>query len=88
LINYFDAINITTIPHSQNVATNTLSNATSRFTPLDNAFNVEILFRPSILDNITKWRVFNDNSRIVDFLTITDVFQDYVIDDEVHEYNL
>jgi ribonuclease HI len=49
LINSFDAFNITTIPRSQNVVANALVNAASRFTPLN---NVEILFRPSILDNI------------------------------------
>jgi hypothetical protein len=40
------------------------------------------------LDNVTNWRVFNDDSQIIDFLTNTDIFQDSVIDDEVHKHNL
>jgi hypothetical protein len=71
-------------PHSQNVVVDTLANATSRFTPLNNGFTVELLFRPFVPDNITNWRVFNDDSQLIDFLTNVYMFQDYVIDDEVH----
>jgi hypothetical protein len=88
LINYFDSFNITTIPHSQNVVVDTLANTTSRFTPLNNGFTVEIIFRPFVPDNVTNWRVFNDDSQLIDFLTSTDIFQDFVIDDEVHQKNL
>jgi hypothetical protein len=85
LINSFDAFNITSIPHSHNVVVDTLANATSRFTPLNNGFTVELIFRPFVLDNVTNWRVFNDESQLIDFLTSAYMFQDFVIDDEVHQ---
>jgi hypothetical protein len=44
LINNFEAFNITSIPHSQNVVVDTLSNAASRFTSLNNNFSVELIF--------------------------------------------
>jgi hypothetical protein len=88
LINSFDAFNITSIPHSQNVVVDTLVNASSRFTPLNNDFSVEILFRISIPDNVTNWRFLNDDTRIIEFLTNIDVFQDSMIDDEENEKNL
>jgi hypothetical protein len=53
LLYSFDAFNITSIPRCQNVDADILANATSRFTPLNNGFSIEIIFRPFILDNIT-----------------------------------
>jgi len=88
LINYFDLFNITTIPHSLNVVANTLANTTSRFTPMNNGFTVEIIFRPSIPDNVINWRVFNDDSQLIDFRSSIDVLPDSMIDDDVHQKNL
>jgi len=31
------------------------------------------------------WWVFNKDTQIINFLTSLDVFQDYVIDDEIHQ---
>ena len=55
---------------------------------MNNDFTLDIIFKTSIPDNVTNWRVFNDDSQIIEFLTSADIFQDYVIDDEVHQYNL
>jgi len=74
LTNYFDSFNISTIPRSQNDVVNTLANVASILIPLNNGFTVEIIFSPSILDNVTNWRVFNDDSQWIEFLTNTDVF--------------
>lgn len=49
---------------------------------------VELLFKPSIPDNIMNWRVFNDDSWILNFLTSVSTFKDGVIDNEKHEENI
>jgi hypothetical protein len=84
----FESFNINSIPHCQNVDADILANATSRFIPPNDGFSIEIIFRPSILDNVTNWRVFNNDTQIINFLTSFDVFQDSVIDDEAHEQDL
>jgi hypothetical protein len=84
----FDAFNITSIPCDQNIDADILANATSRFIPPDDGFSVEMIFRPSILDNITNWRVFDGDTQIINFLTSSDTFQDAVIDDEAHQQEL
>ena len=48
-------------------------------------FYVKIIFRPSIPDNVTNQSVFNNDTRIINFPTSSDVFQDLVIDDEVYQ---
>jgi hypothetical protein len=88
LLYSFEYFNIESIPHYQNVVADILANATSRYTPLNDGFSVEIMFRPSIPDNVTNWRVFNNDIQIINFLTSSDVFQDSVIDDEAHEQDL
>ena len=53
-----------------------------------NAFSVELLFRPSITDNIKNWRVFDDDQQIINFLHMEDTFQDAIISDSTHDENL
>jgi ribonuclease HI len=64
LINKFSAFNINSIPRSSNTEADLLANVASKLLPADglspSAFSVELLFRPSIPDNITSWRVFDD----------------------------
>jgi ribonuclease HI len=84
----FDAFNINSIPHDQNVDVDILANATSRFMPPDDGFSIELMFRPSIPDNVTSWRVFDCDSQIFNFLTSLDTFQNSVIDDEIHQQEL
>jgi hypothetical protein len=83
--NNFEAFGITSIPFSQNTSTNTLDNATSRFSPLTNVFSVEFLFRPLALDNIMKWRELNDDEKIKKLLTSDRTFKGVFINDEEHE---
>jgi hypothetical protein len=56
--------------------------------PLNDGFLAEIIFRPSIPDNVMNWRVFNNDIQIINFLTILDVFQESIIDDEAHEQDI
>jgi len=60
----------------------------SRFIPPDDGFSVEMIFRPLIPENITNWRVFNNDIQIIKFLTSSYTFQDAVIDDESHQQEL
>ena len=73
LISAFDAFDIKSIPRFQNQEADLLANVASRLIPSENfspnVFSIELLFRPSILDNITNWHVFNDDSQIIVFLT-------------------
>jgi hypothetical protein len=63
------------IPRDQNVDVDILATATSRFMPPDDGFSIELMFRPSIPDNVTSWRVFDCDSQIVKFLTSSYMFQ-------------
>jgi hypothetical protein len=45
----------------------------------------ELIYRSSIPDKITNWRVFEDNEQIINFLHSEDTFKGSVIDDEQHE---
>jgi ribonuclease HI len=79
LINKFSAFNINSIPRSSNVEADLLANVASKLLPADglspSAFSVELLFRPSIPDNITNWRVFEDDQQIINFLHMEETFQ-------------
>ena len=56
------------------------------FTP--NFFSVELIFRPSIPDNIFNWRVFDNDVQVLNFLTNDDTFKDSAIDEVTHDENL
>ena len=66
-----------------------LANATSNLCPSNDfshdKFFVELIYRPSIPNNITNWRVFEDDEQIINFLNFEDTFKGSVIDDEQHE---
>jgi ribonuclease HI len=92
LINKFSAFNINSIPRSSNTEADLLANVPSKLLPAEglspNAFSVELLFRPSIPDNIMNWRVFDDDQQIINFLHIEETFQGAVIDEQTHDDNL
>ena len=56
-----------------------LANATSNLCPRDDfshdRFYVELIYRSSNLDNITNWRVFEDDKQIINFLHSEDTFK-------------
>jgi len=47
--------------------------------------SIELIYKLSIPDNITNWRVFKDDEQIINFLHSEDTFKGSVIDDEQHE---
>ena len=81
--------NIKSIPRTLNHEADMLANATSNLCSSDDfshdKFSVELIYRPSIPDNITNWRVFEDDEQIINFLHFEDTFKGSVIDDEQHE---
>ena len=89
LMNKFEAFNIKSIPHTLNHEDDMLANVASSLCPSDDFshenFSVELIYRPSVPDNITNWRVFEDDEQIINFLHSEDTFKGSVIDDEQHE---
>jgi hypothetical protein len=66
-----------------------LANAASNLCPSSDLshefFFVELIYRPSILDNITNWRIFEDDEKIIKFLHLKDTFKGSIISNEQHE---
>lgn len=69
----------------RNAFANALANATSRMSLLRDRVTVEILYRPSIPDNITNLLVFDDDQQTLHFMANTDTFKDAAIDKYEHE---
>jgi hypothetical protein len=46
---------------------------------------VELLYKPSVPNNISNWKVFEGDEQIIKFLTNQDNFKDLAIDDEVFQ---
>jgi hypothetical protein len=67
LMHKFLAFNINSIPRMSNSEADLLANVASKLLPTEglspNAFLIELLFRSSIPDNITNWRVFMMTNR-------------------------
>ena len=61
LITNFNAFNINSIPRLQNAATDLLATYAARLVPTINKCSIELIFRPSVPDNVTNLRVFDDD---------------------------
>jgi len=88
LISNFQAFNIIFVPCTRNIAANALKNVASRMSLIRDRFTIEILYKPSIPDNITNLRMFNDDRQTLHFMANVDVFKDVVIDNDEHERSL
>lgn len=66
-----------------------LANVASKLIPSDDfpdtTFSVQLIFKPSIPDNVSNFRVFEDDEYIINFLTSKDTFKDSAIDDSDHD---
>lgn len=88
----FLSFNISSIPCYQNVDADLLANVASclimskNFQP--NAFSIEFIYKTSMPDNITNWRVFNDYEQIINFLTMEETFKGSVIDEDQHDIEI
>jgi hypothetical protein len=85
----FEAFNIKSIPHTENYDANMLENEASNLIPSDDLnhgiFSIELIYRSSVPDNITNWKIFHDDQQIIDFLHSEDSFKGSMIDDEQEE---
>lgn len=88
MISNFQAFNITIVPRTRNTTANALENIAPRMSPLRDKFTIEILYRPSIPDNITNLRVFDDDQKILHFRANADTFKDEAIDEDEHDRSL
>jgi len=92
LIKCFKDLNITTIPREKNTLVDSLATTASRLSPLEDYeaswFIVELLYKPSVHNNISNWKVFKGDEPIISFLTNQDNFKNISIDDEELQENL
>ena len=65
-----------------------LATSAARMVPTNNKCSNELLFSPSVLDNITNMRVFDDDQQILECVMNDDTFKGSIIDDEEHQANL
>ena len=76
----FESFNIRSIPHSLNSKAYMLGNEASNICPCndfsDDKFYVELIYRRSIPDNITNWRIFEDDEQIINFFHSEDTLRD------------
>jgi hypothetical protein len=86
LIDHFEAFNITATARGKNIIANSLAITGSRLSPLEDYetswLTVELLYKPSIPNNISNWKVFEGDEQIINFLTNRDNFKYLAIDDE------
>jgi hypothetical protein len=68
--NFFSSFNISFIPREKNALADSLSISTSLFrVPLlaKRKYDVDIKYRPVVLDNVRHWKVFEDDLEIKNF---------------------
>ena len=68
LISHFNDFNINVISRLQNVVVDLFATSASKLVPTNNKCSVELIFRPSVPDNITNLRVFDDDEHIINFM--------------------
>ena len=87
--NSFSAFNIKSVPRSQNFDADLLANTASRLIlPEDlcpQTFSIELMYIPSIPENATSWKVFDDDQKILDFLLSQNTFEGLANDEADHE---
>jgi hypothetical protein len=92
LIEHFEYFNITVIPKAKNILVDSLASAASILSPLGDyeasQFIVELLYKPSVPNNISNWKVFDGEEQIISFLTNQDNFKNLTIDDEEFQEKL
>jgi hypothetical protein len=88
----FDALDLISIPREHNSLADKLAVSTSTFHPskemLSGQGKMEIIFRPSVPDNMDHWQVFNDDKQILRFMNNLQEFSGFKVGykEEGHEY--
>jgi hypothetical protein len=86
LVEHFEAFNITMTPRTTNTLADSLTTASSRLSPFEyyeaSRFTMELLYKPSVPNNISNWKVFEGDEQIINFLTNQENFKDLDIDND------
>lgn len=89
---HFIAFNISSIPRLQNASVDLLANVASKLIPSEeyspDRFSIKLIFRSSIPDNVTNWRIFNHDLDIVLFLISEGSYNNQIIDKDQHDKKL
>ena len=85
-VEHFDALDLEAIPREQNSLADELAiDATTfqlSYELIKDKIKMEVIFRPSVPDNLEHWQVFNDEKQVIHFLNSLDEFEDFRIDSE------
>jgi len=88
----FTMFNISPIPRLQKTSADLLANVASKLIPpkyySPDRFSIELIFTPFIPNNITNWRVFNNDPDIIRFLTSKGSYDDQIVDEDQHDNQL
>jgi hypothetical protein len=87
---FFSTFNISFIPREENTMVDSLAVSASNFRipiPPKIKYDVEVKYRPSILDNLKYWKVFKDDLELKKFLETVDEFSALHIDQD-HDYEI
>lgn len=80
---YFDAFDLQTIPRDGNKQADELvvvaSTSQLGENLLHDKMKMEVMFRPSVPDNIEHWKIFNDESQVIRFLNNMEEFPDFKV---------
>ena len=79
---HFNTFNINAVPRLQNAAADLLATSASRLVTTNNNCSIELIFRPSVPENVTNMRVFDDNEQLIEFFTNEESFKESIIDEE------
>lgn len=92
LTSYFSTFNISLVPRMQNESVDLLANVAYRLIPSEDfspdRFLIELIFRPSIPNNVTNLRVLNNDVDIVNFLTSEGSYEEKIIDEQEHDLQI
>jgi hypothetical protein len=81
VIEFFDAMDLIAIPRDQNSLAENLVVAGSTLPPSEDLMKgegkLEIIFRPSIPDNIDHWQVFKDDEQVLRFIHNVNEFSNF-----------
>lgn len=80
-----EALNVKLIPRRKNIVIDVLGISTSALQPIERKkhkrFFMELVFAPSIPENIINLQVFQDDQHILEFIMCSGLFEDQTIDD-------
>ena len=71
--------------YEEDVLANAAYNLCPSYDFSHDTISIELIYRPSIPENIMNWRVFEDDEQIINFLHSEDTFKGLVIDNEQRE---